>query len=701
MYRAFLVACRCMVPLIGLAVGTLVLTRAEHDVQRLGIRIPDPTLQIPRPITLETQLKIDVFEALFKNMNKAPAFMKLRNDSTIQKQNAQLQSTFLAAAAFSEYVYDGDRGVAKLDLVSKMPSDAFRGQYPPLFFEKDCCTATPLQRALRGWQLSGSRVLPQRQHLTLAWYVNKDLRHVLVAFKGSSHLWDFFQDAVLASTEQGLLSVDAAVYLLADSMFPVQNFVQRNFTVSFTGHSLGAVLAEQCACVFGSWAVTFDSPGSGGQHYLHPRCRDNMGLPSDAFDSSDLNEYGEPFSSPNSHSHVQWRTRWDPLSDSNITWDSNAHIFSFLSNRLHVIHALNKQWGKKTFVSGTNALIPEGLPIFFLGAWIYLCCGLIPLNFVGFHRDILSYMYRLVFLLSPAMVSVADFKHFYLIVFNNAFKYFGIDPWFWMCWITAAIQGIIMFCIPVWNRARSKPAIWSPVPVPTMLSYSASFSFDLPPSKPRSACIIVGAIIVGCGLFIGVYGVFWIVHHHSIPNMVEAIANHGLPNEYGFRKSTLSGGVSSHSFVWNEEFHPTVSTVMFSLWWYLQFGVAAAFHIDGYWKSFPLDPSYAFWTPAVILLSTIGAGMFSVILLQPLSVVSGCLALVGIIFSFGFGTLRQSHHVFSSENMKSRKEEWLTLLRVFKIIVIWVCLPLCFMHNRNEIVIFMLEMYSQERLQPR
>ncbi|CAF1044369.1 unnamed protein product [Rotaria sordida] len=48
--------------------------------------------------------------------------------------------------------------------------------------------------------------------------------------------------------------------------------------ISFTGHSLGAALAESLACIYHTHAVTFDSPGT--KHILSndPSCQTNIDL---------------------------------------------------------------------------------------------------------------------------------------------------------------------------------------------------------------------------------------------------------------------------------------------------------------------------------------------------------------------------------------------------------------------------------------
>ncbi|CAF1343144.1 unnamed protein product, partial [Rotaria sordida] len=83
----------------------------------------------------------------------------------------------------------------------------------------------------------------------------------------------------LLFTNQAIDTFDSARLLLFhDEPLYIPRRDSIPYIISFTGHSLGAALAESFACVYNAYAVTFDSPGT--KHILEndPSCRKNIEL---------------------------------------------------------------------------------------------------------------------------------------------------------------------------------------------------------------------------------------------------------------------------------------------------------------------------------------------------------------------------------------------------------------------------------------
>lgn len=175
-----------------------------------------------------------------------------------------------------------------------------------------CCPLTKSAVALIGWHFGDFKVLRHALMLSFAWYVHKENRHIMVVFKGTTPtIWqDILQDVTYAFTNWPLLNVDRAVDEVAQHLKP---FLAQRYTLSFAGHSLGALLAEQCACAFNSTAFTFDNPGS-VQGNMIDRCRQNV----EAADTQ--------------------------------AWVPHNNVFTMQSRRSHAINVLRKQWANTTIM---------------------------------------------------------------------------------------------------------------------------------------------------------------------------------------------------------------------------------------------------------------------------------------------------------------------------------------------------------------
>ncbi|CAF3581112.1 unnamed protein product, partial [Rotaria sp. Silwood1] len=125
--------------------------------------------------------------------------------------------------------------------------------------------------------------LPNKNGLALAVYINPERHQCVISIRGtdltSSFLNNPITDLRLLFTNQAIDTFDSARLLLFhDQPLHIPRRDSIPYVISFTGHSLGAALAESFACVYNAYAVTFDSPGT--KHILEndPSCRTNIEL---------------------------------------------------------------------------------------------------------------------------------------------------------------------------------------------------------------------------------------------------------------------------------------------------------------------------------------------------------------------------------------------------------------------------------------
>jgi hypothetical protein len=140
----------------------------------------------------------------------------------------------------------------------------------------------PNEPFLDGWDVIRYN-LPNKNGLSLAVYVNPERHQCVISIRGTDITLSFFSNLItdlrLFFTNQAIDTFDSARLLLFhDESLHIPRRDSIPYVISFTGHSLGAALAESFACVYNGYAVTFDSPGT--EHILHndQSCRTNMEL---------------------------------------------------------------------------------------------------------------------------------------------------------------------------------------------------------------------------------------------------------------------------------------------------------------------------------------------------------------------------------------------------------------------------------------
>ncbi|GEM_PF-3304246 len=94
-------------------------------------------------------------------------------------------------------------------------------------------------------------------------YINTTLKKIIIAFRGTLTLENYVKEdieIVFNNLPPSFVSY-AVPFVDAVKAEAIQQYP--DFEISFTGHSLGAILAELCAAKYKKQAVTFESPGSG------------------------------------------------------------------------------------------------------------------------------------------------------------------------------------------------------------------------------------------------------------------------------------------------------------------------------------------------------------------------------------------------------------------------------------------------------
>ncbi|CAF1516408.1 unnamed protein product [Adineta ricciae] len=133
---------------------------------------------------------------------------------------------------------------------------------------------------LPGWHVR-KLDFPNRNGLFLAAYINAERHQCVISARGTDltkgFLFNPITDLRLLFTNQAIDTFDSArTMLFHDGTLHLPYSNDSSYVISFTGHSLGAALAESLACTYKGYAVTFDSPGT--RHILHndPSCEKNI-----------------------------------------------------------------------------------------------------------------------------------------------------------------------------------------------------------------------------------------------------------------------------------------------------------------------------------------------------------------------------------------------------------------------------------------
>ncbi|CAF1381306.1 unnamed protein product [Adineta steineri] len=125
---------------------------------------------------------------------------------------------------------------------------------------------------------------PHKNGLAFAIYMNTKRHQLVVSIRGtivttslSSILDNILTDIRLFLSTQNIDTFDTARLLLfSDESLTIPHPDSHKYSVSFTGHSLGAALAECFACYYQAYAITFDSPGTSRILNNDPICQRNI-----------------------------------------------------------------------------------------------------------------------------------------------------------------------------------------------------------------------------------------------------------------------------------------------------------------------------------------------------------------------------------------------------------------------------------------
>lgn len=90
-------------------------------------------------------------------------------------------------------------------------------------------------------------------------YINHRTKEIIIAHRRTAGIEDFFKSDIAVAMQKC-----PNTYAYAEKFnVAVQEWTEKlGYSVSQTGHSLGAIHAEMCAIEYGNEAVTFESPGS-------------------------------------------------------------------------------------------------------------------------------------------------------------------------------------------------------------------------------------------------------------------------------------------------------------------------------------------------------------------------------------------------------------------------------------------------------
>ncbi|CAF4037050.1 unnamed protein product [Adineta steineri] len=137
----------------------------------------------------------------------------------------------------------------------------------------------PSGQFLDGWNVTVYNP-PNKNDLVLAAYVNVARHQCVISIRGTvltgSVFYNLLTDLRLFFTNQAIDIYDAARAEVHDALISIPGLGPTSYDISFTGHSLGAALAESFACTYQAYAVTFDSPGTERILNNDPDCQKNI-----------------------------------------------------------------------------------------------------------------------------------------------------------------------------------------------------------------------------------------------------------------------------------------------------------------------------------------------------------------------------------------------------------------------------------------
>ncbi len=140
----------------------------------------------------------------------------------------------------------------------------------------------PHEKFLHGWKVFPSNI-SNRNGLAYTAYYNAERHQYVIAIRGVQLALGYFFNLItykrLFFTDQIIDTLDSArMSIFHDNSLHIPSNDPIPTVISFTGHSLGAALAESLACIYHAHAVTFDSPGT--KHILSndPTCQKNIDL---------------------------------------------------------------------------------------------------------------------------------------------------------------------------------------------------------------------------------------------------------------------------------------------------------------------------------------------------------------------------------------------------------------------------------------
>ncbi|CAF1228410.1 unnamed protein product [Adineta steineri] len=123
----------------------------------------------------------------------------------------------------------------------------------------------PNKPFLHDWKVINHN-LPHKNGLAFTIYMNTKRQQLVVSARGtivtnlSSILDNILTDIRLFLSTQNIDTFDTArLSLFSDESIIIPHPDSHKYSVSFTGHSLGAALAECFACHYQAYAITFDS----------------------------------------------------------------------------------------------------------------------------------------------------------------------------------------------------------------------------------------------------------------------------------------------------------------------------------------------------------------------------------------------------------------------------------------------------------
>ncbi|SDY04501.1 DUF2974 domain-containing protein [Thermoactinomyces sp. DSM 45892] len=122
---------------------------------------------------------------------------------------------------------------------------------------KDNITKKNLEKLGEGWELGPQ--IDSMNGLQAKTFVNEETKEIIISFRGTEGLGDYFSDAILAAGLDSYVPQSGAAIQFVEQLLNNPDF--KGYRFALTGHSLGGYIANEAGMTYRIPTVAFNAPG--------------------------------------------------------------------------------------------------------------------------------------------------------------------------------------------------------------------------------------------------------------------------------------------------------------------------------------------------------------------------------------------------------------------------------------------------------